>query len=1318
MPDHDTDRTLLVGILALQMGFVSRAELVAAMRIWAVEKNQRLEQVLLDNQCIEPDAFQLLIALVNKHLQIHENDPEKSLQALSSIGSLRQELQSLQDPSIEMTLTLVSAAHHDEPSQSLETLTVGAVTSVGPITSTTSTDSRYSILRPHATGGLGAVFVARDEELSRDVALKEIQSRYADDVDCRARFKLEAEVTAVLEHPGIIPVYGMGQYADGRPYYVMRFIHGDSLRDAIKRFYNVESTVKKRTVAFRNMLSRLIDVCNAIEFAHTRGVLHRDLKPGNIMLGKYGETLVVDWGLVRVSTDSDSGTEQPNDSHPPITSSDSSARTRTGSAIGTPAFMSPEQASGDMDRMGPLSDVYSLGATLYCILTGRPPFDGRDVDTVLQAVKQGDFPRPRKLRPEIAKTLEAICLKAMALQPGKRYQSAAALAEDIEQWLADEPVSAYKPTLPEQVGRWTRRHRSWVLAGMVMLLLITTGSIISALLIDRARRQAIVAKVREAQQRVAAQQARDEEMRQTKSAEAARKKAEELSTQNQLLATAERDQRIAAERARDKEIKQAEIAKAARKRAEELATQNQMLVTAERDQRFDAERARDQERIQKTLAVQAKLVSERRAYNSDMLLAQRDWEIGSFRHLTGLLDQYRDRNDLKDFEWGHWDRLAHNNLLTLDGLVGDVSCVAFSPDGTRLTLTHGKWVEVRNAATGQIELTLEGHNERLLSMAFSSGGTRLATASWDKTVKIWDTATGQEQVTLKGHTSYVQSVAFSPNGTRVASAGGDKSVKVWEASTGRELLTFKGHNNGAYSVAFSPDGTRIASGGTTWDSIFKEWDHTIKVWDVVTGRETLTLQGHNLYITCVAFSPDGTRIASSSGDETVKVWNAATGRETITFTGHTGIVNSVAFSPDGKRIASGGQHLGLAGVVKVWDVTTGQETLPSKGQLHPVNSVAFSPDGTRLASASDKLHYPRETGVTGVVSVWASSMGLDTLSIKGDSRYRFSSVVFAPDGTRLAGVSSDNTVRIWNAVTGRLEGLSAGVTSVSFSPGGRFMAAASKDKSVKVWNAVTGQLLRSLEGHRELVSSVSFSPDGRFLASASKDETVKVWDAVTGQLLQSLEGHISGVSSVSFSPDGNWIASGDGKLVKVWDAATGKVKLTFNGGARRVVFSPDGTRLAGVSSDPTVLGVWDAVTGQLRLTFAGHSGVISSMAFSPNGMRLATASRDETVKIWDATSGQETLTLKGHKAPIESVAFSPDGTRIAVADWKEVKVWDSRPWTAELRAESQARELLTVYRERVKSLKELQLAIRSNQTISEMVRQQALDWSELFWKNR
>ncbi len=478
-------RDLLLGLLALQIDFISREALSSALHARARADALSLGQVLVDQGSLNPDTHALVEALVHRHLELHGHDPARSAASLRIPEDVREELRQLHAPALpdHNSLSPPEEDHSSVP----RSPGLGTPTSAG---------QRFHLLRPHARGGLGEVWVARDEELHREVALKEIRGQYADKPENRARFVREAEITGSLEHPGIVPVYGLGQYADGRPFYAMRFIQGGNLKEAIQHLHRAEANSRnagERILALRQLLYRFRDVCNAIAYAHSRGVLHRDLKPSNIMLGRYGETLIVDWGLAKPFAKSDGAA--PGDEEPlrPVLRPES--ETVTGEGLGTPQFTSPEQAAGRWNQLGPASDVYSLGATLYCLLTGRAPFpDPREVglQEVLHRVQLGEFPPPRRINPQVPAALEAICLRAMALRPDARYSTALALAEDVEYWLADEPVTVYREPWGVRLRRWRRSHKTLVTATAVLLLTAIGATMLGTLVLgrERARTQA------------------------------------------------------------------------------------------------------------------------------------------------------------------------------------------------------------------------------------------------------------------------------------------------------------------------------------------------------------------------------------------------------------------------------------------------------------------------------------------------------------------------------------------------------------------------------------------------------------------------------------------------------------------------------------------------------------------------------------------------------------------------------------------------------------------------------------------------------------
>ncbi|MEM8944461.1 MAG: WD40 repeat domain-containing serine/threonine protein kinase [Planctomycetota bacterium] len=496
MSEPFNNRDLLYGVLAVQMGYVDRRQLISAIGSRHAGDLESMGDVLLHQQVIDEECKRSLDQLVEDHIALHGNDSAKSLATLGGIGSLENELRTLGFSDVNATLAhLPSTVAATPRGSTAKNDTVGE-------------SNRFRVLHTHAKGGIGQVSVAVDKELSREVALKELQARFADDQNTRARFVLEAEVTGGLEHPGVVPVYGLGHYADGRPFYAMRFVRGDSMQDAVARFHQeyADSSQPGFDLELRKLLQRFISVCNAIEYAHSRGVLHRDLKPGNIMMGNYGETLVVDWGLAKVGNEPSHHTAPADESKLYPASVSDSAPTQLGSTVGTPQYMSPEQAAGRVDELRGSSDVYSLGATLYHILTGRPPFEGSDVGVVLAAVQAGIYPSPRSINPRVSKPLEAICSKAMELEPADRYLSARALAEDVERTLADESIEAMPDSGIQRIQRWTRRHRGFTLASAVGLLLVSLISAVSYFAVsserDEARRQRdrAIASEKEAQE--------------------------------------------------------------------------------------------------------------------------------------------------------------------------------------------------------------------------------------------------------------------------------------------------------------------------------------------------------------------------------------------------------------------------------------------------------------------------------------------------------------------------------------------------------------------------------------------------------------------------------------------------------------------------------------------------------------------------------------------------------------------------------------------------------------------------------------------------
>lgn len=507
MENTSENRNILFGVVAIENELVSADQMQQVYRQWIKEKSTPVS-----------DLFQKFEFLTDEQCRLIQSEVEQRINRLDrTLATPARKF----DPAVTSSLQGFRADSDFQYFMASYGVNLfpDAPVSLRETIGKSSATGRFRVLRPYAKGGLGEVFVARDEELDREVALKQIQDDYADNAEQQDRFLREAEITGKLEHPGIVPVYGLGHDDNGRPYYVMRFIRGKSLRDAIRQFHDNQQTriaPSDRNRELRRMLGWFIDVCEAIAYAHSRGVLHRDLKPGNIMLGRYGETLVVDWGLAKTE-----GMEEPSrldlEEQPVRTHLGSgSSETMAGTALGTPAYMSPEQALGRLDLLGAQSDVYSLGATLYSILTGETPVTGVHAGEVLQKVGRGDFAPPHAIAPSISEPLEAICLKAMALRPDERYETPLELAADIESWLADAPVSAWREPVSVRARRWVKNHQPLVVGIAASIVVAMLGSLIASGFLSSKNRQLLAAKRLAEEKTVVAQQQTEIANQQTK----------------------------------------------------------------------------------------------------------------------------------------------------------------------------------------------------------------------------------------------------------------------------------------------------------------------------------------------------------------------------------------------------------------------------------------------------------------------------------------------------------------------------------------------------------------------------------------------------------------------------------------------------------------------------------------------------------------------------------------------------------------------------------------------------------------------------------
>jgi WD40 repeat protein/serine/threonine protein kinase len=1094
----------------------------------------------------------------------------------------------------------------------------------------------FELLSELGQGGMGKVYRAWQPSLGRQVALKVLL--HSGDAKAEARFRREIRALGRVDHPHLIKIYTSG--AEGEQwFYAMELVEGatlaavcDELQTRASSVTEVDLPAWQQTLSAvceearqaekplggtppdqppslpaprtetapvplggPDYLSHIVElirqVAEAAEALHEGGILHRDIKPGNIMVSVNGaQAVLMDLGLAQLADEVEG------------------RLTRTRQFVGTLRYASPQQvlAVGTLDRR---SDVYSLGATLWELLTLRPLYGATEqmpTPELMEKIQREEPERPRRHHPRIARDLEAIVLKCLEKDPKRRYSRARELAEDLQRFQNGEPVQARPVGSLERGLRWMKRRKALtallgvsVLAAITLVVMMFSLALIS---LERGMRRQLMHALAEAEvQRDDANEQRELVRRVSYGANI------------RLADLAWRDNRMEDMRRLLEPYRPIMV-----------NDPNQTIIVNDPNQKL-------------------------RGFEWDNLCRLCDGDLPVLRGHTAKVNCVAyspDGQRLASASGGDeaeetgdktvriWDATTGQELLTLRGHRRGVTSVAFSPDSQRLASASDRTVKAWNAITGQELRTFTGHNGEVYSVAFSPDGQRLASAGVDQTVKLWDATTGQELRTLTGHTDDVYSVAFSPDSRRLASASADKTVRVWDATTGQELRTLTGHTTRVYSVVFSPDGQRLASAGGVWNE-----PGELKVWDASTGEQIRSLHGHTDLVRSVAYSPDGRRLASASDDKTVKIWDAITGQEIGTLKGHFGIVLSVAYCPDGQRLASAG----LDRIVRVWDATTSQELRTLTGLTNMVWSLAFSPDGQRLVSVSlDETEKVR-------VKVWDAITGHELRTLQGDTD-EVGGVVYSPDGQRLASANRDGTVKVWDATTGQelrtLTGHSRSVSCVTYSPDGQRLASTSQDGTVKVWDAATGQEMRTFHGHQHRVFRVVFSPDGQRLAAACDNEIVEVWDATTGQELHMLHGHTSEVYSVVYSPDGQSLASASwDRTVKVWDATTGQELRTLTGHSGPVscvAYSPDGQRLASASQDGTVK-LWDATTGQELRALQGNADRLLVVVFSPDGQRLAAAGGDDD------------------KLSPKNKMFSPDGKRLAAASQDNaVIIWDGK----------------------------------------------------------
>ena len=1041
---------------------------------------------------------------------------------------------------------------------------------------------RYKLLERVGEGGCGVVYVAEQTEpVRRRVALKVIKLGM-DTKQVVARFEAERQALAMMDHPNIAKVLDAGTTEVGRPFFVMELVRGIRITD-----YCDQAQLPTRA-----RLDLFINVCHAIQHAHQKGIIHRDIKPSNILVTLHDGVpvpKVIDFGIVKATEGR---------------LTDATVYTQLRQFIGTPAYMSPEQAEMSGLDIDTRSDIYSLGVLLYELLTGRTPFDGKELmslglDAMRKVIREKEPVRPStrlatlqgeertttakrhamempRLIHQLKGDLDWIVMKCLEKDRARRYDTANGLAMDIKRHLHNETVVARPPSSAYRFQKLIRRNK---------LAFAASTAIAASLVIGLA-----------------------------------------ASVWQAIRAThAEQEQK----KLRDVAVK---------------------ALDGEKVQRTQAETERQRAESNAEKFKNASIQSRRSQYAADMFAATAEIEKGSYGNARNFLREYFPREgheDLRGFEWRYLWQLSAGQQLNIYPINGQVIDMAWSPDGGLMAAASSdRTVKLLRAATGEVKSIFTNGSDFNVSVAFSHDGNGLAVAGLRSPVRFWDVRDGRLIFTL---TNFVSArVACSPAGPVMAiGTGGDwwgqrgGNVYLVDINSGKELRMLPEAGD---RIAFSRDGKRLATANSgSWQS-----GQSVILWEVDSGQK-LHVLGNKRQVLGMAFSPDGNLLAIGTRYGDVTLWNLKDFTHSTLREATGDFARSVAFSPDGRWLAVAM----LTQEVEIWDVQERRLIERLRGHTWEVNAVAYSPDGSQLASGCQD----------GTIRFWdphPPTIQKLMLEVRWGQNMKAGLPTFSPDSRWMAAAMANGDMHIVDTTTtdwsARTVLTNAGLPITFSRDASALLTLESEASTLRRWNAASKALLSTtrLETTNVTWGYLSITPDGNLLALANNRGPIEIFETRTGRRIDRLERR-GLIDSIELSRDGEYIAIGTGNSGLLWNIDARRPMWTGKGHRDRVFsirFSPDQKMIATASWDSDVR-LWDVATGKELAVLTGHKAAVLNCAFSPDGRTLATKSDDRTIKFWNLATFREVASISlDYTGNIQGnfLAFSPDGQILTAND--------------------------------------------------------------------